>query len=404
MIPAVMILLAAAGFGLSASLLQAHLTVLSGGLEEGFFCSGAGVWDCNAVAAHESASFLGLPVALWGLVYYALVLGLAIEALFLRDEDLKATCALGTNLCALGLLFDGYLGFVMMTQIRHVCLSCAGTYLINLLLLLGFWRRERALEAPLSWSRLLPSLPLSRAGTDADYYRNALKAVMATLTLLATAFTFLIALGPVREVEREERQEVGEFLAQMAGPPQVDMSAFEGRPSIGPRNAVVTAAVTGDFQCSFCRSLANHLEALRRRYPDKIRLIFVNFPVSSECNPHVHERVHEDACWLARAGECAAAQGRFWEYHDLAFQRIAFASVRRENVLRRIGEIGIDPVRLRACLETPAPAEAVAEDIALAKRLGLMVTPTVVINGYVKKGSLLPWMLKTVVAFMVRRG
>jgi len=40
----------------------------------------------------------------------------------------------------------------------------------------------------------------------------------------------------------------------------------------------------------------------------------------------------------------------------------------------------------------------------LAQRLGLMVTPTVVINGYVKKGSLLPLMLKTVVAFMLRRG
>jgi len=399
-----MVMLAAAGVGLSAYLLQAHLTVLSGGLEEGFFCSGAGVWDCNAVAAHESASFLGLPVALWGLVYFALLLGLAIEALFLREEDLKAVCALGTNLCTLGLLFDGYLGFVMVTQIRHVCLSCAGTYLINLLLMLGFWRRERAIDAPLSWSRLLPSPGLARGGSDADYYRNALKAVMSSLTLLATAFTFFIALGPVREVEREERQEVGEFLAQMAGPPQVDMSVFDGRPSIGPRNAAVTVAVTGDFQCSFCRSLANHLEALRRRYPDKIQLIFVNFPVSSECNPHVHERVHEDACWLARAGECAAAQGRFWEYHDLAFQKIGFASVRTEKVLRRIGEIGVDPMRLQACLETPAPAEAVGEDIALVKRLGLMVTPTVVINGYVKKGSLLPWMLKTVVAFMLRRG
>src|SRR2546426_991102 len=274
-----MVMLAAAGVGLSAYLLQAHLTVLSGGLEEGFFCSGAGVWDCNAVAAHESASFLGLPVAMWGLLYFALELGLAIEALFLREEDLKAVCALGTNLCTLGLLFDGYLGFVMVPQIRHVCLSCAGTSLINLLLMLGFWRRERAIDAP------------------------------------------------------------------------------------------VTVAVTGDFQCSFCRWLANHLEALRRRYPGKIRLIFVNFPVSSECNPNVHERVHEDACWLARAGECAAAQGRFWEYHDLAFQRIGFASVRRENVLRRIGEAGVDPRRLRAWLETPAPAEAVAEDIALLKTL-----------------------------------
>jgi protein-disulfide isomerase len=158
----------------------------------------------------------------------------------------------------------------------------------------------------------------------------------------------------------------------------------------------------GDFQCNYCRALANHLERMREAAPQRIRLIFVNAPIDSRCNPAITGKSHEDACWLAEAGECAAEEGKFWAFHDWLYRRMAFAQVKKATVDRRFAEIGLDPGRVRECMSSGRPRAAVEADLALCRELGLTTTPSLVLNGHVKRGSVFPWMLRGMVRAALR--
>ena len=284
-----------------------------GGLAEGLFCGASARFDCSRVAAHESSWLLGLPVAVWGLLYYILMIGIAVSAVLLRGADRKAACAVGALLAGMGLLFDLYLGVVMVAQIGTVCLNCVATYAVNLALAVLFWRLDRGIAEPLSWGRLLPSARGLRSGEEADYFRNVVKAGLAGLTTVAMAAVLVSVLEPLRQIQSYGKAEIEAFVAKLSGPPQVDMSRLDGQPTLGPADAALTAAVVGDFQCNYCRALANHLERMREADPGRIRLVFVNAPIDGQCNPAITGQSHDDACWVAGAGVCAAEQGRVWE-------------------------------------------------------------------------------------------
>jgi protein-disulfide isomerase len=184
-------------------------------------------------------------------------------------------------------------------------------------------------------------------------------------------------------------------------PPDVDMARFEGQPAKGPADAAVTIATVGDFQCAYCRALAHSVEAVQRRHPDQVRVIYVNSPISSRCNPAIAEDLHPGACWLARAGEAAQAQGKFWEYHDLLYRVLPLPRVREEVVRDEIAELGLDPDRFEQELESETARDAVRRDVELCAELGLTATPSLVINGYVKRGSMLPGLLDAIVDLTV---
>jgi uncharacterized membrane protein/predicted DsbA family dithiol-disulfide isomerase len=403
------LVLSIAGVVVSAYLVRDHLAVYSGGVAEGLLCGAAGRadlaggrFDCGQVAAHESSWLLGWPVAVWGLGYFIVVTALAVLAIILRGPDRKAVCAWGAILCTLGFFFDLYLGFIMVMHIGSICLNCVATYAINLLLAILFWRLGRGLKVPLSLSRLFPSVRALIRGDDAAYYCGVTKSGVLALTALAVSVSWYRVHGDLSQIREWGEKETDRFLAKLGTPPDVDMARFAGQPTVGPADARLSVVLAGDFQCNFCRSLANHVERLRKAAPDRIRLVFVNSPISSLCNSAIGDVGHVDACWLAEVGECAAAQGKFWDYHDLLYKNIPHAQVSKTNVERRFSEIGLDADRFRVCMESGVGKAAVTADIALCGELGLTATPSIVINGYLKRGSFFPWMLDRVIRTMLR--
>ncbi len=78
----------------------------------------------------------------------------------------------------------------------------------------------------------------------------------------------------------------------------------------GPKDAEVTLVEYSDFQCPFCQRFHPSMEQLLSdaKYKGKVRWVFRHFPLS----------FHPNALPAANAAECAAEQGKFWEYaHDL---------------------------------------------------------------------------------------
>lgn len=80
-------------------------------------------------------------------------------------------------------------------------------------------------------------------------------------------------------------------------------------PSKGPKNAKITLVEYSDFECPYCSKVYPTINQIMEAYPNDIKLVFKQFPLS----------FHANAQKAAEASLCAYEQGKFWEYYDKLF-------------------------------------------------------------------------------------
>src|SRR3569623_1054630 len=78
----------------------------------------------------------------------------------------------------------------------------------------------------------------------------------------------------------------------------------------GAEHASVTLVEYGDFECPNCKQAAPAVKLLLERFNERVRFVWRNFTL---------EDVHPHALLAAEAAECAGAQGKFWQMHELLF-------------------------------------------------------------------------------------
>ena len=146
--------------------------------------------------------------------------------------------------------------------------------------------------------------------------------------------------------------------------------ATAGHPSRGPETAPVTIVEFSDFQCPFCGGLFPTLKAIEKNYPDKVRLVYRQFPLTN---------IHPLAQKAAEASLCANDQKRFWEFHDSMFGDQAHLMV--EDLKKRAVDLKLNTTEFDACLDGGSKAGAVKKDIDEGSKLGVRSTPSIFING-----------------------
>jgi protein-disulfide isomerase len=101
------------------------------------------------------------------------------------------------------------------------------------------------------------------------------------------------------------------FTGAAASEPSRAPQATTSDISYGPADADLTVIEYSDFQCPFCAHYGPIMDTLRTEYGDRVRFVFRFFPLSD----------HEHGMSSAQAAYAAHLQGRFWEMHDLLFER-----------------------------------------------------------------------------------
>ena len=399
----VALLLSVVGAALAIVLLREHLTVFQADVATGLFCDGSGRFDCNRVAASPQSWWAGLPVAMWGFLFYVTMAVLAIDALTLPPGERAAAAAAGTVLALTALVLDAWLLWQMLTQIGAVCLNCIASYAINVALLVTFWLLDQSSGAAdwnawaLGWWPLVAKRPVADDAV-ADVRPGRLGKLAVALVGAATiVVTFVLTARSVASTRADALAEAVEFLNRSATERPIDMTHFAGLPSQGPANAKVTIVVASDFECNFCRALSAGLDQIRALHPDDVRVIYLNAPLSSLCNPRIKSNLHPNACWLAKAGICAAKEGKFWEYHDLVNREIPFVQVNSLNVRAHLPAIGISADSIARCMESAETDSVLARDVRLWRELGMESVPSLVINGHLKPGGIYPSALRAIV-------
>jgi Na+/H+ antiporter NhaA len=137
----------------------------------------------------------------------------------------------------------------------------------------------------------------------------------------------------------------------------------------GPAEAPVTLVEYGDFECPYCGQAEMVIRELLADFGD-LRYVWRHLPLTD---------VHPHADLAAEAAEAAAAQGRFWEMHDLLLAHQDALTVR--DLIAHAEELGLDSERFRGFLRKRKGAARVAEDVESADLSNVSGTPTFFING-----------------------
>jgi protein-disulfide isomerase len=145
--------------------------------------------------------------------------------------------------------------------------------------------------------------------------------------------------------------------------------ASSGHPTIGPADAPITIVEFGDFQCPYCKRAQPTLKEVLAKYPNKVRLVYMDFPLP----------FHSHALDAAKAARCAGEQGKFWPYHDQLFANQAKESPADLKGIAK--QLGLNATQFDSCFEKAKYQNSIEQDVAEGKKLGVDGTPSFYING-----------------------
>jgi len=144
----------------------------------------------------------------------------------------------------------------------------------------------------------------------------------------------------------------------------------------GDPNAPVTIVEFADFQCPFCGRFATGAgRQIEETYVQQgqVRMGYQHFAF-----------LGPESLWAAEASECAAEQGKFWEYHDYLFEHQAGenqGAFTRDNLKVFTANLGLDTELFNSCLDTSKYADVVQNETASVQALGVRSTPSFLLNG-----------------------
>jgi protein-disulfide isomerase len=140
---------------------------------------------------------------------------------------------------------------------------------------------------------------------------------------------------------------------------------------LGSSGAPVQLIEFADFECPFCGDFHKKLKALRDRYPNKVSLVYMHFPLPG----------HRFALPAARVAECASEQGRFEAMYDQLFDGQESFGLKPWAEYATAADVP-DLTAFDVCIKRTGPVSRIEEDTQLGKKLDIRATPTLIVNGW----------------------
>lgn len=143
----------------------------------------------------------------------------------------------------------------------------------------------------------------------------------------------------------------------------------------GGSRARATLVEYADFQCPACAQVSVLLDQMLNKYPDDLRLVYRYFPLTG---------IHPNAIISAKAAEAAGKQGKFWEMHDMLFEKQSEWNNMQNPVplfIQYATELGMDGERFADDILSIDVADRVSSDASEASALALTGTPSLFLNG-----------------------
>ena len=362
------------------------------------FCDVNATVSCTQLYLSRFGSIRGVPVALAGVLWFALVGLLALADARTSGESRENVAGYLLVWSTLGLAVAMYMAYASFFVLRTFCLLCGVVYaaVIGIFVLSGsadappvtrmpgaLWRDTRRLaRRPVALGLAIAYLAVA-AASIAWFPRAA--PLAAPAAAVATA-----------EPSNEARSEFERF--------------WEAQPRVGSPVPDETAKVVvikfNDYQCPACAQTYLAYQPIFAKYasshPEAVRVVTMDYPLDPECNDQSPNGPHTASCEASVAVRLAAGVGRD-EAERMA--RWLFANqeaMAAETIKTALLDIaGITPDEFDARYD--ATIAQVKEDIAAGARVPVEATPTFIINGVTLRGGLDPQYFDQAIAYELAR-
>jgi|SRR6187200_404156 protein-disulfide isomerase len=210
-------------------------------------------------------------------------------------------------------------------------------------------------------------------------------ATISSAIFLATALASLISLSVLQQhdgifyVYGQTQEIVGgqQQITNAASSNILSLSslASQGSPYQGSKSAPVTVIDFSDFQCHLCARYVKNTEP-------KINETYIQTGEVALIFKHVPNRGF-DSMPAALAAQCTQDQGKFWEFHNLIYEKqgpIDSGWANKDNLKKLASQIPrLDMHKFDSCFDSQKYKSFIENDIALAHSLGFTETPSFII-------------------------
>ena len=159
----------------------------------------------------------------------------------------------------------------------------------------------------------------------------------------------------------------------------VDIQINDKDFSAGPSDGEITLVEYSDFQCPACAVWYPILNQLKSdaEIKDQLRIIYRFFPLS---------QIHTNAELSSRSAYAAGKQNKFWEYHDVLFEKQEEWSklstpLAKERFIAYAEAVGVDRERFISDTDSSEARKVIKDSYDKGVRLGVNSTPTFFVNG-----------------------
>jgi protein-disulfide isomerase len=184
-------------------------------------------------------------------------------------------------------------------------------------------------------------------------------------------------------VQQRAAERAQAYLAELRGKANVSVALPQPRNEVpipadartlGPEKAPITIVEFSDYLCPYCQKAQTVVDEVLARNQGKVRFVHRDFLLGRPRSMAV-----------ARAAQCAADQGKFWDYRRGLLE--APGDWSDEDLLRRTESLGLDRSALQTCLASDRHDKAILESSRDGTKLGVQSTPTFFINGRRMRGA-----------------
>ena len=338
------------------------------------FCSINDFIDCDGIAQTNESQFFGIPLAYWGLFLYCFIMLMLFVDKLKNIKLLKFLEVFKNPYSYIGAL--GLISFIIsmillslsLFDIKKLCILCAFTYVLNLLI--------ACVACDFSIKKLADSIKQSVLDfVDAIKIKAYLAAFICVLIVAGAGLTYttktmIFAPQVKRQIEQKEFFSATENIYAQTGN------------VLGNPNPRVTVYIYSDYQCPVCYMHNIMMHKLAKELKD-VLFVHKNYPLDNECNKNLTNPMHPGACLDARYSIAAEKQDKLWDMNDILFQEKPTVEY---NILEAAKEKGFDVEKLEKDANSPDTLKQLESEIDEANSKGVIGTPTVVIGDKVYTG------------------
>ncbi len=345
------------------------------------FCDVSTRVSCTEAYVSRYGSFMGVPVAIGGVIFFGIIALLAGFAGQPKSPARENAAGYIFALSTVGLAFALYLGWASYFVLKVFCILCAITYVsvIALFIVSGGATTFPMITLPRRASRDLRTLfasPVALVLLLAVFAGSA--ALIASFpNEQAAAATQAEAVATYQPLTPEQR---GQIEAWWAVQPVVDLPFARGA---GTKVQIVKFS---DYMCPSCKAAHDAFKPVLAKYQGQpIEFLLKHYPLEPECNINTPTMNHYGSCEAAAAYEMAKGTPNASKLDDWLFRNQATLS---KDLVRQAAsdQAGINDFDAR--YETAL--QAVRADVEQGQKLGVSSTPTIYINGRRIPGGGLP--------------